>query len=628
MKITRKRIFLVIAAILALLSLAGCPPPEIPIPTPVADDFTVIGTGTFTYDGKPKTVTVTAKDNKTREITVKYDDSETAPSDAGTYAVTFDVAAVRGWKEANGLSAGTITISKATPVAADFDIDNLTQTFGEVTDASITPKQGKSPGDYTVYYEGTGRTAYEKSATLPTAVGIYAVTFDLAATVNWNEASGLSAGRLRIVDFIATENNISALGSWLNSRTANTADTPYTIALDLRYSDLKDIRAILNDYKTKYVSLDLSGSSITSIVNGDLSSCPSLISVIIPDSVTEIGSRAFRYCENLTSVTIPDGDITIPNSVIKIGNDAFIGCSSLTDITIPNSVTSIGSSAFKGCTGLTSIIIPGSIPSIGSSAFEGCTGLNGVTIENGVTEIGYQAFSGCTGLTSVNTGNSVTTIRNYAFDGCANLTDITIGNSVTTIESYAFTGCAGLTAITVDAGNSTYSSDNGILYNKNKTTLVAYPAGKTETAFNIPDSVTSIGNSAFNSCNNLTSVTIPNSVTGIGSAAFAYCAKLAGVTIPDKVTSIGEGAFYKCTSITSVTIPGTVKSIENLTFGGCTNLGSVTFQGTIPWRDFSVSAFPGSNMKGTFFYTDINNGTPGTYTTITPVSDTSVWTKS
>ncbi len=290
--------------------------------------------------------------------------------------------------------------------------------------------------------------------------------------------------------------------------------------------------------------------------------------------VIAIGSSAFRHCSGLTSVTIPD-------SVTSIGSDAFYYCSGLTSITIPDSVTSIGSDAFAHCSGLTSVTIPDSVTSIGSSAFFYCSGLTSITIPDSVTSIGTWAFAYCSGLTSVTIPDSVTSIGSYAFGSCSGLTSITIPDSVTSIGSEAFTSCSALTAITVDENNAKYSSLDGVLFNKDKTTLIQYPAGKTDTPYVIPDSVTSIGSHAFAACSGLTSVTIPDSVTSIGSSAFAACSGLTSITIPDSVTSIGSHAFANCSSLTSVTIPDSVTSIGYDAFAHCSGLTSITIPDSV-----------------------------------------------
>ena len=170
----------------------------------------------------------------------------------------------------------------------------------------------------------------------------------------------------------------------------------------------------------------------------------------------------------------------------------------------------------------------------------------------------------------------VTSIGDYAFSGCDSLTSVTIPDSVTSIGDHAFSGCDSLTSITVDANNKYYSSADGVLFNKNKTALIQYPIGNTRTSYTIPNSVTSIGNCAFNCCHSLTSVTIPNSVTNIGANAFYNCTSLTSVTIPDGVQSIGEWAFDACISLTSVTIPDSVTSIGDHAFSGCTSLTNIT----------------------------------------------------
>jgi hypothetical protein len=278
-----------------------------------------------------------------------------------------------------------------------------------------------------------------------------------------------------------------------------------------------------------------------------------------------VAQDQFTYTTNNGTISITGydcsgGAVAIPETinglpVTSIGAGTFSGCPSLTSVTIPNSVTSIGAYAFTG-TGLTSVTIPNSVTSIGDLAF-GWTGLDSVTIPNSITNIGAEAFVG-TGLISV-----------------------TIGNSVTSIGDGAFQGCSSLSAITVADLNSSYSSADGVLFNKSQTTLVEFPGGS-GVSYTIPNTVTNIGAWAFAGIGafgygwtSLRSVTIPNSVTSIGAGAFGWTG-LTSVTIPNTVTSIGAFAFQGCSSLISVTIGNSVTSIGDGAFQGCYRLSAIT----------------------------------------------------
>ena len=307
--------------------------------------------------------------------------------------------------------------------------------------------------------------------------------------------------------------------------------------------------------------------------------------------VTEIDDAAFRKCSALTSITIPEG-------IVRIGRLAFDECSSLTSITIPKTVTQIdcggiwiGDNYYSGhlfthCPCLTSIvveegnpryksiqngngiidkttntliagdqttIIPDSVTSIANYAFRSCNKLTSVTIPNSVTSIEERAFCDCSALTSITIPNSVTSIGISAFEGCNKLTSVTIGNSANNIIGACLEDRPSLTSINVDVNNPNYCSIDGVLFDKNQTTLIRYPRSK-QGAYIIPDSVWSIGDYAFWNCYALTSITIPNSVTIIRNHAFGDCSALTSVTIPNSVRSIGERAFCDCSALTSVTI--------------------------------------------------------------------------
>jgi len=389
-------------------------------------------------------------------------------------------------------------------------------------------------------------------------------------------------------------------------------------------------------------------------------------------TVTSIGSNAFYGCSNLISVTIPEG-------VISIGLCAFYGCSNLISITIPEGVTSIGSMAFAFCSGLTSLTIPDSVINIDMGAFGYCSNLTSITILGKVANIEvYYTFYNCSNLTSITiaeinenysshdgvlynkdktslllcpagkTGNleipaSVTSIGSLS--NCTNLTSITVaeGNAnyssedgvlynkektelivcpagkngslqisegVTSIYSSAFSGCSSLTSITVAEGNANYSSEDGVVYNKDKTELIVCPAGKTGN-LEIAEGVTSIGYNVFNGCSGITSIKIPASVSYLDSLTFDNCTNLTSITVaegnanyssedgvlynkektelivclPGKtgtleiaegVTSIYSSTFYGCSGLTSIKIPASVTFVDSWSFGNCTNLTSIT----------------------------------------------------
>lgn len=371
---------------------------------------------------------------------------------------------------------------------------------------------------------------------------------------------------------------------------------------------------------------------VTSIGDDAFGYCTALSKVKIPASVTEMGGSAFLECTALKDVVITDIDawcnikyantasnplryaenlilngtkvteVTIPNTLTKINGAIFYGYDGLKKLTIHSGVTSIGSFAFYDCTGLTEVIIPGSVQNIGKSAFSGCTGLKNLILCDGINTIGASVFDRCTGLTELIIPNSITTIETTAFSYCTGLTKINIPASLVSIGSKPFVNCSNLEEITVDSNNQHYSSLDGVLFNKDYTELIQFPAGRTEGVCVIPDTVTTISNYAFQDCQNLTSITIPENVETFGSYAFSGCTMLteinwnvksiadftnsnttfdaAGlngsgikVTFGDNVEKIPAYLFYVSTSylelpkISSVEFGKGVKSIGTYAFG-------------------------------------------------------------
>ena len=343
--------------------------------------------------------------------------------------------------------------------------------------------------------------------------------------------------------------------------------------------------------------------SVTSIGSDAFRNCSCLTTITIPSSVISIESLAFYNCTGLTSINIPSSvttiessvfwncsgltSVTIPSSVTSIGNDAFGYCSGLTSIYIPSSVTSIGSFAFEFCSGLTSVTIPSSVTTIESSVFRNCSNLTSVTIPPSVTFIGNDAFVYCSGLTSINIPSSVTSIGSSVFRNCSSLTSVTIPSSVISIGDGAFQNCSGLTSVTIPS--SVTIIESSVFRNCSGLTSVT-----------IPSSVTSIGSYAFQNCSGLTSINIPLSVTKIDFNAFYNCSGLTSVNIPSTVTSIGSLAFRDCSSLTSINIPSSVTSIGSYAFGDCSKISSIQANSSVPINlSNSYDVFYGINKTTT-----------------------------
>jgi len=231
---------------------------------------------------------------------------------------------------------------------------------------------------------------------------------------------------------------------------------------------------------------------------------------------------------------------------------------------------------------------------IGDNAFSGKSTVTGVTIPSSVTSIGFNAFRH-SGLTSISIGTGVTSIGGVAFFECFSLTSVIIPASVASIGDSAFSHCIVLSGITVDAGNLAYSSQDGVLYNITKKTLIQYPGGKSG-PFTIPGSVVIIEDTSFRYCSGLTSVTIPGTVTIIGNMAFGGCTGLTSVNIPGSVTSLEDNAFYDCSNLTGAYFYGNAPTIGSQVFDYCASGFTVYYLAeatgfTNPWYSYPTADF-------------------------------------
>lgn len=327
-----------------------------------------------------------------------------------------------------------------------------------------------------------------------------------------------------------------------------------------------------------------------------------IVSVTIPNTVTDIGRQAFRNRKKLETAVISGtmasiGEsafngcellkkVTISEGVASIKNNAFQGCSSLASISIPGSVTDTGTNIFADCASLTEVKICEGMTKLGDRLFENCSTIQNVTMPESMTSIGAWTFSKCSGLESVTIPANVTSIGERAFGECTGLTSMSIPDGVTSIENQTFYRCSNLESVTIPA--SVTSIGNSAFYGCTKLTSV-----------DIPDSMMSIGNFAFYECDSLTSVSLSSNVVSIGLGAFGCCKNLTSMTIPDGVTRIENQTFSGCSSLESVTIPASVKSIGNAAFSLCSKLTTITYHGTKDmWNEITIDGATKEDLEG------------------------------
>ena len=225
-------------------------------------------------------------------------------------------------------------------------------------------------------------------------------------------------------------------------------------------------------------------------------------------------------------------------------------------------------------TSITKLVVQNGVSTIGEYAFYYCEKIKNASFPNSLTQIGKSAFDLCFQLSDIVFPAQLIDIGDYAFGSC-NLTKIKIPNSIRHIGNSVFSRNHKLESFSVDSENQNYCAVDGILFNKNMTSLIRYPQAKTENSYRIPDGVITIEEQAFVCCKNLTSIILPNSIKSIGDTAFYECEGLTDIQFPESITVIEDGAFCGCTNLTTVTLPRGITVLNPDVFNCCTNLTSI-----------------------------------------------------
>lgn len=310
-----------------------------------------------------------------------------------------------------------------------------------------------------------------------------------------------------------------------------------------------------------------------------------------------------------TTVTVSKsaytGAVTIPGHVEQAGvtyrvtaidSKAFYQCTGLTAVTLPETIEAIGSSAFYYCTSLTAITIPPLVTAIADETFNCCASLSKLRLNEGLTSIGVSAFE-YNAIDSLVIPESVKTLGNGAFGNCPYLAEVHIPKALTSIADYAFYGDTGLKAFTVADDNAAFAAVDGLLMNKAKNKLIAYPNAKSPVAV-IPQGVKSLANGAFWACAALERVELPSTLTNIGQYCFWSCEKLTRIALPEGLTTLNAQAFMYCTGLDSVVVPNTVRTMGQGVFYGCESLTGVTLSTGL--SQIPASTFQGCSSLGVF----------------------------
>lgn len=355
--------------------------------------------------------------------------------------------------------------------------------------------------------------------------------------------------------------------------------------------------AFSNCYNLTQVILS---STVKSVGSNAFNSCPKLEEVIIPEGVNEIGSMAFAMCSSLKAVNLP-------STVMSIGENVFFLCSGLTEINVADknaNYASVGGVLFNK--DMDTVIrypsskpekeyeIPNGVKHIAKFSFNILENMTKVVIPESVETIEESAFEVSDSLETVEIKNGLKTIERSAFNSCGNLKKINIPASVEYINlEYTFNSCSNLKEIAVDDGNLFYASIDGVLYNKEKTTLLQFPHNYGE-SYAVPDGTVTIAEDSFAERNKIKSVTFPTSLRTIERTAFANCWNLKEIVLPNGLEYLGENAFVNCIGLQSVTLPESMKYIESSAFAQCEKLEKVYWN----CEECEISGWPRNNIFG------------------------------
>ncbi len=371
-------------------------------------------------------------------------------------------------------------------------------------------------------------------------------------------------------------------------------------------------------------------------------------SIVVDEGVTSICTNAFKYFSTLSQVTLAssvnrigafafdesayyknkdnwvDGVLYIsrhllavdekklplnyklPDDLLTIGSYAFSNCDKLVTMDIPDSVKYVGDNAFAYCSSLTSVRISDAMNEICNDTFAYCEKLESVTFgENtNLTAIGAYAFKNCVSLQTIDLPSSITMIGTCAFENCMSIPTVRISKDLQTIGENAFSGCSSVVSFETDAENEFYSSVDGVLYNKNKTTLINYPAASDTNQFFVPQSVTRIESFAFMDCLYLTELTLGDSVQEIAPFAFDGCSSLQSILLSNSITEIYPFVFSGCSGLTKICIPDSVVCIYNSAFDACISLSEIDLPDGL--QEIEANAF-----EDTAYYADSENWVDG-----------------